>query len=57
MALFGSEPGIDIHRIDRFAFYDRAKSAYAIVITGETAKYGNIMVKKGVTPIYQEAVR
>jgi L-fucose mutarotase len=39
-----------IERIDRFAFYDRAKSAFAVVMTGETAKYGNIILKKGVTP-------
>lgn len=37
--------------IDRFAFYDRSKEAFAIVMTGETAKYGNIILKKGVTPI------
>ncbi len=37
--------------IDRFEFYDRAKQAYAVVITGETAKYGNIILKKGVTPV------
>jgi L-fucose mutarotase len=37
-------------RIDRFAFYERARRAYAIVMTGETAKYGNILLKKGVTP-------
>jgi L-fucose mutarotase len=37
-------------RIDRFAFYDRAKAAYAVVMTGETRKYGNILLKKGVTP-------
>jgi L-fucose mutarotase len=37
-------------RIDRFAFYDRAKKAYAAVITGEARKYGNILLKKGVTP-------
>ena len=36
-------------RVDRFAFYDRAKSAYAVVMTGETAKYGNLILKKGVT--------
>ena len=36
-------------RIDRFAFYDRAKHARAVVMTGETAKYGNIILKKGVT--------
>ena len=40
-----------ITRIERFAFYERAKNAYAIVITGETAKYGNIILKKGVTPV------
>lgn len=38
-------------RIDRFAFYDRAEGAFAVVMTGETAKYGNILLKKGVTPI------
>jgi len=37
-------------RIDRFAFYDRALKAFAVVMTGETAKYGNILLKKGVTP-------
>ncbi|MEX1045767.1 MAG: RbsD/FucU domain-containing protein, partial [Chthoniobacterales bacterium] len=36
-------------RLDRFAFYQRAKNAYAVVMTGETAKYGNIILKKGVT--------
>jgi L-fucose mutarotase len=40
-----------IMRIDRFAFYDRAKMAFAVVMTGETAKYGNIILKKGVTPV------
>ncbi len=39
-----------IERIERFAFYDRAKAAFAVVMTGETAKYGNIILKKGVTP-------
>ncbi|WP_372798875.1 L-fucose mutarotase [Pontiella sp.] len=38
-------------RIGRFEFYDRAEKAYACVITGTTAKYGNIILKKGVTPI------
>jgi L-fucose mutarotase len=41
-----------IERLERFAFYERAKSAYAIVISGETAKYGNIILKKGVTPAF-----
>jgi L-fucose mutarotase len=37
--------------IERFAFYERTKSAFAVVLTGETAKYGNIILKKGVTPV------
>ncbi|MDE5419099.1 L-fucose mutarotase [Labilibaculum sp. DW002] len=40
-----------IKKIERVAFYERATEAYAVVITGETAKYGNIILKKGVTPI------
>ena len=40
-----------IERVERFAFYERAKKAYAVVISGETAKYGNIILKKGVTPV------
>ena len=39
-----------IERIDRFAFYERTQSAFAVLMTGETAKYGNIILKKGVTP-------
>jgi L-fucose mutarotase len=38
-------------RIDRYAFYERAERAYACVMTGELAKYGNIILKKGVTPV------
>ena len=41
----------NLERIERFAFYERAKQAYAVVISGETAKYGNIIIKKGVTPV------
>lgn len=33
---------------ERFAFYERAKSASAVVVTGEEALYGNIILKKGV---------
>ena len=40
-----------IERMERFAFYERAKRAYAVVISGETAKYGNVNLKKGVTPV------
>ncbi len=34
--------------MERFAFYDRAKEAYAHVATGERALYANIILKKGV---------
>lgn len=34
--------------VDRFDFYERAKNAYAVVATGETAIYANIILKKGV---------
>ncbi len=34
--------------LERFAFYERAKKAYAIVATGEEAVYANIILKKGV---------
>lgn len=37
-----------IEMMERFAFYERAKKAYAIVATGETAIYANILLKKGV---------
>ena len=50
-ALFSGKGGQGMTRIDRFAFYERARKAFAIVITGETAKYGNILLKKGVTPV------
>jgi L-fucose mutarotase len=40
-----------IARIERFAFYERTRSAFAVVMTGELAKYGNIILKKGVTPV------
>lgn len=40
-----------IARLERFAFYERTQNAFAVVMTGETAKYGNIILKKGVTPI------
>jgi len=40
-----------IARIERFAFYERARKAYAVVMTGETVKYGNIILKKGVIPV------
>jgi L-fucose mutarotase len=37
--------------IPRFDFYARASKAFAVLVTGETAKYGNVLIKKGVTPV------
>ena len=39
-----------IEFLERFAFYERAKKAFAVLMTGETVKYGNIILKKGVIP-------
>jgi len=40
-----------IEHMERFAFYERAKRAFAVLMTGETVKYGNIILKKGVIPL------
>lgn len=37
-----------VGEIERFKFYDEAKTAYAIIATGESALYANIMLQKGV---------
>lgn len=37
-----------VSETERFAFYERAKKAYAVVATGEKAQYANIILKKGV---------
>ena len=36
--------------IERFAFYERAKKAYAVLATGERRFYGCFILKKGVIP-------
>lgn len=43
-----SETFDDFEFIERFAFYERAKKAYAVIATSETALYANILLKKGV---------
>ncbi|MCX7024921.1 MAG: L-fucose mutarotase [Spirochaetes bacterium] len=40
-----------IGRMERFSFYERTKKAFAVVVTGETTPYGNIIIKKGVIPV------
>lgn len=34
--------------VERFAFYERARRAYAVIATGESALYANLILKKGV---------
>lgn len=38
----------DFEYVERFDFYERAKNAYAVVMTSETALYANVILKKGV---------
>ena len=38
----------EISYIERYEFYERAKKAYAVVMTGESALYANVLLKKGV---------
>lgn len=42
------DPGYRLAKLERYAFYERAKQAFAIVATGERRLYGNIILKKGV---------
>jgi L-fucose mutarotase len=42
------DTGAGIGFLERFEFYERSKKAYAVVATGESALYANIILKKGV---------
>jgi L-fucose mutarotase len=43
------EPGFkDFELVERFAFYERARAAYAVLASGEAALYANLILKKGV---------
>ncbi|MFT7370501.1 MAG: L-fucose mutarotase [Octadecabacter sp.] len=44
----GADNLVILDKLERFEFYDRARSAFAIIQTGETRLYGNIILKKGV---------
>ena len=41
-------PGQSPEALERFDFYDRARAAYAIVLTGERQPFGNFILRKGV---------
>jgi L-fucose mutarotase len=44
----GFLPGQSAQAIERYAFYERTKSAFAIVLTGELQPFGNFLLRKGV---------
>ncbi|RUT34426.1 ribose ABC transporter [Arsenicitalea aurantiaca] len=48
MIIARHEEGMKLSSLERFAFYDRVKTAYAIVQTGERRLYGNVILKKGI---------
>ncbi|MFO1324149.1 MAG: RbsD/FucU domain-containing protein [Burkholderiales bacterium] len=43
----------EIGTLERHAFYERARGAFAVVRTGELRKYGNILLVKGVVNTYE----
>jgi L-fucose mutarotase len=49
-AIVDAEAGrpVRLEILERFAFYERARAAFAVVATGEPRPYGNILVVKGV---------
>jgi L-fucose mutarotase len=49
LAKYGAK--YEIKKLERFEFYERAKKAYCIVVTGDVRKYANLILKKGVTPV------
>lgn len=48
----GKKQLVRMVKLERFAFYERAKSAYAVVQTGEVRLYGNLILKKGIISHY-----
>jgi L-fucose mutarotase len=42
---------MEIGHLERHAFYERARGAYAIVRTGEQRRFGNILLVKGVVAV------
>jgi L-fucose mutarotase len=46
---------LDLGKLEREAFYTRARNAYAVVRTGDLRPYGNILLVKGVINAYPRA--
>jgi L-fucose mutarotase len=42
------QPAAELTLVERFAFYERARQAYAVVSTGERRFYGEVILRKGV---------
>ena len=42
-----AQPAVDLHYLERHAFYTRARNAFAVVQTGERRFYGNVILRKG----------
>ena len=42
------DDNLRVGNLERFAFYERARQAYAVIATGESQIYANIIIKKGV---------
>ena len=41
------DKSVAIEYVERFAFYEQAKKAFAVIQVGDNAKYGNVILKKG----------
>ena len=46
--LLHDHAGVALAGLERFAFYEKASTAFALVVTGEDRLYGNVILKKGV---------
>ncbi|MCK0209758.1 ribose ABC transporter [Starkeya koreensis] len=48
-AILGEVTGgaVRLRRIERYAFYERARQAFAVIATGERLFYGNVIIRKG----------
>lgn len=42
-----TDGAVRLRRIERYAFYERAKQAFAVIATGERLFYGNVIIRKG----------
>ena len=51
IAKYDSRGTDTIEYVSRLDYYDRAKKCFAVVATGESAAYGNIILKKG--PLFE----